>query len=79
MIRFGFTLKTRSGQRVDNILIMAVTRADAERRLRQMYWQCEILECRAQPRPGRPDSLDVEDVIEMISARSSSVEESGAH
>src|SRR5512143_1821796 len=48
MIRFGFSLKTRSGQRVENIMIMAPTQADAERRLRQMYLQCEILQCNAQ-------------------------------
>jgi hypothetical protein len=79
MIRYGFNLKTRSGQRVDNIVIMAASQADAERRLRQMYWQCEILECRAQVPPRRAESLDVEDVIEMISAGPPSVQESGAH
>jgi hypothetical protein len=79
MIRFGFNLKTRSGQRVDNIVIMAATQLDAERRLRQMYWQCEILECRAQVPPRRVESLDVEDVIGMISAGAPSVEETGAH
>jgi hypothetical protein len=79
MIRFGFSLKTRSGQRVDHIMIMAATQFDAERRLRQMYWQCEILECRAQVSPRRVDTLDVEDVIGMISAGPPSVEEAGAH
>ena len=48
MTRFGFTIKTRSGQRVDNICIMAASRADAERRLRQMYHQCEIVNCQAE-------------------------------
>ena len=42
MTRFGFNIKTRTGQRVDNICIMAANQADAERRLRQMYHQCEI-------------------------------------
>ena len=45
MIRYGFNIRTRSGQRVDNISIMAATQADAERRLRQMYDRCEIVEC----------------------------------
>jgi hypothetical protein len=67
MIRFGFSLKTRSGQRVENIMIMAPTQADAERRLRQMYLQCEILQCNAQAVPRRFDTLDVEEVISMIS------------
>ena len=34
MTRYGFTIKTRHGQRVESIQIMAVTPADAERRLR---------------------------------------------
>ena len=48
MTRFGFSIKTRSGQRVDNICIMAGSRADAERRLRQMYHQCEIVNCQTE-------------------------------
>jgi hypothetical protein len=79
MIRFGFTLRTRSGQRVDNIVIMAQTQDDAERRLRQMYWNCEILECRPQARPRRLETFDVECVIDLISAGPSSAEEPGAH
>jgi len=69
MVRFGFNLRTRSGQRVDNILIMAATQADAERRLMQMYVHCEILECREQRPPSRRvETLDVEGVIGMIVA-----------
>jgi hypothetical protein len=79
MIRFSFSLKTRSGQRVEHIMILAATQSDAERRLRQMYWQCEILECRAQLPARRVDTLDVEDVIGMISAAPPSVEETGAY
>ncbi len=67
MIRFGFNIKTRSGQRVDNIMIMAATQADAERRLRQMYHQCEILNCNTQAVPRRVDTLDVEEMISLIS------------
>jgi hypothetical protein len=67
MVRFGFSLKTRSGQRVDNIMIMAGSQADAERRLRQMYQQCEILQCTTQAVPRRVDTLDVEEVIGLIS------------
>ena len=35
MIRYGFNIRTRTGQRVDNISIMAGSQTDAERRLRQ--------------------------------------------
>lgn len=76
MTRYGFSIKTRYGQRVENIHIMAGTQGDAERRLRQMYQQCEILECREQAVPRRVDTLDVEAVIGMISA---SAQKAGTH
>ena len=68
MIRYGFNIRTKTGQRVENIQIMAANLDDAERRLRQMYMHCEIMEIRQQAAPRRVDSLDVEGVIEMISA-----------
>jgi hypothetical protein len=67
MIRYGFHIKTRTGQRVENISIMAGSQGDAERRLRQMYHHCEILECNTQTVPRRVDTLDVEGVIGLIS------------
>ena len=67
MVRYGFNIKTKHGQRVENILIMAASMDDAERRLRQMYHHCEILECNAQTVPRRVDTLDVEGVIGLIS------------
>ena len=78
MTRYGFSIKTRYGQRVENIHIMAGTQGDAERRLRQMYHQCEILECREQAVPRRLDTLDVEGVIGMISA-AASAQKAGTH
>jgi hypothetical protein len=66
MIRFGFSIKTRTGQRVENISIMAGSQDDAERRLRQMYHHCEILQCNTQAVPRRVDTLDVEGVIGII-------------
>lgn len=66
MVRFGFNIRTRSGQRVDNIFIMASNREDAERRLRQMYRDCQIVACHTEP-VRRSDSLDLEGVIGMIS------------
>ena len=77
MTRYGFSIKTRYGQRVDHIHIMAGSQGDAERRLRQMYHQCVILECREQAVPRRFDTLDVEGVIGMISA--ASAQKAGTH
>jgi len=67
MTRFGFNIRTRTGQRVDNICIMAANQADAERRLRQMYHQCEIVQCQTEAVNFRNEVLDVEGVIGMIS------------
>lgn len=53
MIRYGFTVRTRMGQRVDNVSIIAGSQFDAERRLRQMYVQCEIVDCRERSIPRR--------------------------
>ena len=81
MIRFGFSIRTRTGQRVDAISIVAATQADAERRLRQMYHHCEIVECREQAVPRRIDTLDVEGIIGLISASAgiASVQKAGSH
>jgi hypothetical protein len=67
MIRYGFNIRTRTGQRVDNICIMAGTQADAERRLRQMYHHCEIVHCQTEAVGVRNDTLDLEGVIAIIS------------
>jgi len=79
MMRYGFNIRTRSGQRVDNIHIMAASQADAERRLRQMYLRCEIVECREQSVPRRIETLDVEGVIGLISASPLSLHKAGTH
>jgi hypothetical protein len=78
MIRYGFTIRTRLGQRVDNIQIMAATLDGAERRLRQMYVCCEIVERREQSVARRGETLDVEHVIGMISA-APLVQKTGTH
>lgn len=59
MTRFGFKIRTKTGQRVDNIQITAASMDDAERRLRQMYLNCEIVERREQPVPGRIAAADI--------------------
>ena len=68
MIRFGFNIKTRTGQRVENISIMAGSLADAERRLRQMYLQCEIVDYREQAVPRRLEALDVRRMMGLMPA-----------
>jgi hypothetical protein len=82
MIRFGFQIRTKTGQRIDNISIVAATQDDAERRLRQMYHHCQIIDCREQAVPRRLETLDVEDVISLISSAAAgiaSVQKAGTH
>ena len=67
MNRYGFNIRTRTGQRVDNICIMAANQVDAERRLRQMYHHCEIVHCQSEAVVARNDPLDLEGVISIIS------------
>jgi hypothetical protein len=68
MDRYGFNIRTHTGQRVDNISIMAASRDDAERRLRQMYQKCEVVECHTQALGRQADALDIASVIARLSA-----------
>lgn len=67
MIKFGFHIRTKTGHKVENIMIMARDQAEAARRLNQMYLNCEILEWQEHAAQTRCDSLDVEGLIDLIS------------
>ncbi len=54
---------------VDNLLIVGKDQSDAERKLRQVYQGCEILEARQQVVPVlRNGLLTYEEVVDLISA-----------
>jgi len=66
--KFAFRIRARIGVVVDNLLIHGRDAADAERKLRQMYPGCEILDCTCQTACERsfvPTSY--EDVLGLIS------------
>lgn len=65
--KFTFSLKTRDGQSVDNIVISARDRETAEHRLRQMYIHCEIKECEEQRHDLDSESMSFEDILTLIS------------
>ena len=67
MYKFGFNIRTRGGQKVDNIVIMARDFEEAERRLRQMYTECEILNRLEASTDGRRNATDVDSLIGLIS------------
>ncbi len=56
--KFGFRIRTRHGLVVEHLMIHGRDQADAERKLRQMYLHCEILErCIMQPAMMQPTSV----------------------
>lgn len=67
--KYGFRIRTRNGAIVDKLLICGKDESDAERKLRQIYQGCEILESRTLetllPRNG---PISYEDVVNLISA-----------
>lgn len=67
MLKFGFRIRTRSGLPVDNLVVHAKDRADAERKISQMYLHCEIIECKQIQTAVREDGSDLENIISLIS------------
>ncbi len=68
-VKFGFRIRTRVGVIVDNLTIHGRDQAEAQHKLRQMYRDCEILEClriEDQPR-GHSAPSSYEDILDLIS------------
>jgi len=64
--KFGFRIRTRVGLVVDNLLIPGRDEADAERKLRQIYRDCEILDRSCQRPTAKAVPASYEDVIALI-------------
>jgi hypothetical protein len=76
--KFGFRIRTRQGLIVEHLMIHGRNEADAERKLRQMYLHCEILErsvmqpAMMQPSLGSApaassDGSTFEEIVSLIS------------
>jgi hypothetical protein len=66
--KYGFRIRTRSGAVVDNLLIFGKDEPDAERKLRQIYLGCVILEAkRLVFQAQRNGPVTYEDVVDLIS------------
>jgi hypothetical protein len=75
--KFGFRIRTRQGLIVEHLMIHGRDEADAERKLRQMYLHCEILERSVmqpavmQPTLSSPaaasDGSTFEEIVSLIS------------
>lgn len=64
--KFGLRIRTRSGGVVENLQVHARDREEAERKIRQIYHHCEILECQEVTPTLKKEGLDLDDVISLI-------------
>ena len=68
MQKYDFSILTRDGQRVESVVIAGRDEAEAERKLRQMYRYCEIVNCNAKGTDGKDQQvMSVEDILSLIS------------
>ena len=65
--KYGFRIRTRHGLVIENLVIHGRDEADAERKLRQMYQHCQVLECMILATAKKPDGVSFEDIVSLIS------------
>ena len=65
-IRYGFRIRTRHGLVVENLIIHGRDEADAERKLRQMYQHCQIMDCIILASNRKADQVSFEDVVSLL-------------
>lgn len=65
--RFGFRIRTRAGSVVENLVISGRDEADATRKLRQMYRDCQVLECVTLRDDSKLTTVSFEDIANLIS------------
>jgi len=66
LTKYGFRIRTRVGLVVDNLMIHGKDAEDAQRKLRQMYRDCEILDCICHRGTVRTPVASFEEVIGLI-------------
>lgn len=64
--RYGFRIRTRHGLVVENLVIHGRDEADAERKLRQMYQHCQVLECIILASNRKAEQVSFEDVVTLL-------------
>jgi len=67
LAKYGFRIRTRGGAVVDNLVIHGRDEEEAERKLRQIYIACEILEARRLGLPPTRVTASYTDVVDLIS------------
>ncbi|WP_338848215.1 hypothetical protein V8J88_05120 [Massilia sp. W12] len=70
MLKYEFSLQTKNGQHIDNIVIAGQSQEDAQRKLFQMYHHCTILRCETRVTPQRLSvgsvHSSVEEIVDLI-------------
>jgi len=66
MNKFGFKIRTKGGMLVENLQVQARDRDEAERKINQVYHQCEIVDCQEKTPTIKKEGLDFEDVVSLI-------------
>lgn len=64
--KYGFRIRTRIGMVVDNLMIPGRDEVEARRKLRQIYRDCEILDCVCVRGTVRTPVTSFEDVVSLI-------------
>ena len=65
-LKYGFRIRTRDGMVVDNLTIQGRDEEDAERKLRQMYRECEVLDRSCRQGAARMSAANFEEVVSLI-------------
>ena len=66
LTKFTFSIRTRSGTPVENLMLQAADRAQAERRIMQMYPYCEIVQCRELTAMPRDEAASLDSILSII-------------
>jgi hypothetical protein len=66
MNKYSFKVRARTGMVVENLMVQGRDRAEAERKIEQVYRNCEILECREIATSAAGEGLDFESVLSLI-------------
>jgi hypothetical protein len=66
LTKYGFRIRTRVGMVVDNLMIPGRDEGEALRKLRQIYRDCDVLECVCLRGAVRMPVANFEEVVNLI-------------
>ena len=68
MLKYEFSVQTRSGQKIDSIVIAGRDQEHAEQKLYQMYRNCQVLHVQVRhPEEKSWQATSMEDILTLIS------------